>query len=424
MRKKKYFALLIALCIAKSSAHFCSEQKNTEKDGYQALLDEALKCTAKNPNESNMCNCANDSSAFGLDKAQKDDLQDDLPKKDLDAKAQQNDSPSKQNEVIPPPNTRAKHTLLLIYENDSNFDPHIDKYYTAGISLKFYSKDLQKPTNKGFYTFMHAISAPTFFPKALSRYLGEEADFATSFGVSLSQEMYAPKDRFSNPPPKSDHPYGGFLYASVMLQNRFKYILEQFEVALGLVGKDALAKQAQDTIHEARNVKKLAGWDTQLQNEGIFNLYYRASFSIPQVYEKSKHIVDIMPQVSFAAGNAKSHAQANLIARVGYNLSANSLMPHINSGFVSTLPNRYGFSIEGYVGLGIRAVVRNIFLQGNSFAPRKDIEIYNGVGEFIFGVSLNYKRFFLSYSAITRTKEFVSQDMPTTFGSILLGVSF
>lgn len=400
---------MLALCVAKSSAYFCGEN-----DEYQALLDEAL--TATNPNKNNICDCPNTSSAFGLEEKNKNDL----AQKDLDIKA----SDSKHNDIILPTSTKHKHTLLLVYENDSNFNPHIDKYYTAGISLKFYSKDLQKSKNKGFYTFMHAISAPTFFPKALSRYLGEEDDFATSFGMSLSQEIYAPKDRFSNPPPKQDHPYGGFLYTSIMLQNRFKYILEQFEVALGIVGKDALAKQVQDTIHEARNVKKLAGWDTQLQNEGIFNLYYRLSLSIPQVYEKTKHIVDIMPQVSFAAGNAKSHAQANLIARVGYNLSQNSLMPHINSGFVSTLPSRYGFSIEAYMGLGVRAVVRNIFLQGNSFAPRKDIEVNRGVGEFIFGVSLNYKRFFLSYSAITRTKEFVSQDMPSTFGSILLGVSF
>lgn len=407
MQNKTYFAILLATCVAKSSAHFCGEN-----DEWQNLLYKTNQ-----QNGQNLCDCANISNEFVSKQAQKDDsqnnLQDNLPKNDLDTKA---------SEVIP--NTRTKHTLLLLYENDSNFDPHIDKYYTAGISLKFYSKDLQKPTNKGFYTFMHAISAPTFFPKALKRYLGEEADFATSFGVSLSQEIYAPKDRFSNPPPKDDHPYGGFLYTSIMLQNRFKYIIEQFEVSLGIVGKAALAKQAQDIIHEARNVKKLAGWDTQLSNEGIFNLYYRVSFSIPQVYEKTKHIVDIMPQVSFAAGNAKSHAQANLIARIGYNLSANSLMPHINSGFVSTLPNRYGFSIEAFAGLGVRAVVRNIFLQGNSFAPRKDIDINHGVGEFIFGVALNYKRFFLSYSAITRTKEFLKQDAPTIFGSILLGVSF
>ena len=323
-----------------------------------------------------------------------------------------------------------KHSFLLLYENDSNFNPHIDRYYTAGIGLKFHSKDLlqnSKHANR-FYAFMNAISLPSFFAKHLEKY-DDSTLFAPSFGITLAQEMYAPKDKFSNPPPSGDYPYSGFLYTSVVLQNRFRYILEQFEAQIGVVGKAALAKQTQDFIHEARNVRKLEGWDTQLKNEGVFNAYYRLSFSLPKVYEKSKSLLDIMPQVSFGLGNAKIYAQANLIARIGYNLTPNTFTPTINSGFVSSAKNAFDFSVEVYMGGGIRAVVRNMFLQGNSFLPRNDIELSRGVGEIIWGVSLNYKRFFMAYTALHRTREFSNQDGGGlggihTFGSIIVGGNF
>ena len=326
-----------------------------------------------------------------------------------------------------------KHSLLLLYENDSNFNPHIDRYYTAGVALKFHSKDLlPNQTSKHrtrFYAFMNAISLPSFFAKYLQKY-DEDTLFAPSFGIAMSQEIYAPKDKFSNPPPSGDYPYSGFLYTSVVLQNRFKYIVEQFEAQIGVVGKAALAKQTQDFIHEARNVRKLEGWDTQLKNEGVFNMYYHLSFSLPKVYEKSKSLLDIMPQASFGLGNAKIYAQANLIARIGYNLTPNTFAPTINSGFVSAMQHSFDFSIEAYAGVGIRAVVRNMFLQGNSFLPRNDIDLSRGVGEFIWGVSLNYKRFFVAYTALHHTREFSNQDGGGglsgihTIGSIIVGGNF
>ena len=335
---------------------------------------------------------------------------------------------SQQNNVSSLSTKSDKHAFLLIYDNDSNFNSKVDKYYTAGVSLKFHSKDLAQESNKKFYKFMNAISLPSFFVKYLPK-IHDETILLPSFAIALAQEMYAPKDRFSNPPPANDHPYSGALYLSATVQNRFKYILEQFEAQVGVVGKASLAKQTQDFIHDISGNARLKGWEAQLKNEPLFNVYYRLSFSIPQVYEKSKHIVDIMPQASFGLGNAKIHAQANLLMRVGYNLSPNVLSPHINSGFVSGNMQHYGFSVQAFMGAGIRAVVRNMFLQGNSFAPRKDIDLHRAVGEFICGLSLNYKRFFIAYTAIARTKEFISQQDTNflgihTYGSIIVGGNF
>ncbi len=325
-------------------------------------------------------------------------------------------------------NTHSKHSLYLIYENDSNFDSRVDKYYTAGSRLAYYSKTfgLDSRANQilryfGIFSLFH------------------KDENLSSFSVNLSQEIYAPKDRFSPIPPANDHPYGGFLYAQFGAINKSSRFLEQFELSLGMVGKASLAQQTQNLIHKLTNNKLLAGWDTQLKNEFIFNLFCRISYRYA-FSESLARYLDMMPQASFALGNAKIFAQLSLITRFGYNLSPHTLSLNQNSGFASA-PIAYTphISIYGFVGVGGRVVGRNIFLEGNSFAKHRtyrtsdltldsalnsSFDVERVIGEFIWGVALDYKCFHIGYSVIHRSKEFSTQDGFLTYGSIMLGVSF
>ncbi len=201
---------------------------------------------------------------------------------------------------------RDKHFLYLTYENDSNFDDSVDKYYTAGVRIAYHSKEFS-PESKTATILRHIGIFPYFYYDTIF----------SSFGVFFAQEIYAPKDRFSTIPPRDDHPYAGYLYVDLMSQNRSEYFLEQIELHLGLVGPSAGGKQMQGFIHKLTHNKILAGWDTQLRDEFVANMYYRLSYSVPYIFRASKGYVDLMPQASFALGKAKIYSQSRLVFRFG-----------------------------------------------------------------------------------------------------------
>ena len=359
--------------------------------------------------------------------------------------------------------SRTRALLWLDYENDANFNSRVDKYYTAGVSLGFVSKEFVSPSacapstsNTPESTSRTARFLRVFSAQGLISRLPNHAKLKapippqmlvakqiapdssqdptlcsspalfSAFGMAITQEMYAPKDRFSPIPKAHDHPYGGALYARFFAFNRSAYVFESLGIDLGLVGKAALAKQTQDFIHDLTNNARLAGWDTQLRNEFIANLSYGISASIPQVLRYSAHWLDLMPQFSLALGNARIHAQTSLLLRLGYHLYANNAPYLINSGFITPpSTNSSSFSFYGFAGAGARVVGRNIFLQGNTFAPHfatpHSIDVLPIVGEFVWGLALEYRRFFCSYAVVHRSKEFATQDGFVSFAGITLG---
>lgn len=370
---------------------------------------------------------------------------------------------------------RVRGLLSLDYENDANFNSLVDRYYTAGVGLRYVSREFvalpspcaphgssspltsNPPKSPESISktarFLRVLSAQGLIALARSRtksaYQTPDSTpldsnpidstplaptpctsaspaLFSAFGIALTQEMYAPKDRFSAIPPADDHPYGGALYLQLSAFNRSAYVFERLSLDLGLVGKAALAKQTQDLIHDLTHNARLAGWDTQLRNEFIANLSYGVSASIPQIYRHSAHWLDCMPQFSLALGNARIHAQASLLLRFGYHLHANTAPYLINSGFIAPpSTNSSGFSLYGFAGAGARVVGRNMFLQGNSFAPHfatpHAINMQPVIGEFVWGGVLEWGRFFGSYVVVHRSREFATQDGFASFAGITLG---
>lgn len=319
-------------------------------------------------------------------------------------------STTPQNPTLESSFARTQALLLLDYENDANFNSKIDKYYTAGVRLSFITKE------SNALRFLRFVSLQQFFkPSALH----------TSFGLAIKQEMYTPKDRFSPIPPEDDHPYGGYLGVSLRSFVRSAYVFESLGLDIGVVGKASGAKEVQDLIHDLTNNALLAGWGTQLRNELILNAHYGLSASVLKILEHTAHSLDLMPQFSLSLGNARIHSQASLLARFGYRLSPNTAPMYLNSGFMGAPYVGQWFSIYGFVGAGMRVVGRNMFLQGNTFAPHfasnHSIRIKPFVCEFVWGISLRYKRFEIVYSVVHRSREFATQDDFHSFGLISLG---
>jgi hypothetical protein len=82
------------------------------------------------------------------------------------------------------------------------------------------------------------------------------------------------------------------------------------------------------------------------------------------------------------------------------------------------------WSWELFSGLEGRAVARNIFLDGNTFAKSYSVEKKPFVADATAGVAMTYNKARISYTLVYRTKEFVLQDSPEIFGAVSLGIRF
>ncbi len=82
----------------------------------------------------------------------------------------------------------------------------------------------------------------------------------------------------------------------------------------------------------------------------------------------------------------------------------------------------HGFYWYVFTGSEARLVIRNIFLDGNTFKDSHCVDKKPLVGDIQAGVVFQYDRIRLSYTQIYRLKEFKGQKRPHNYGS--LGVSY
>lgn len=305
------------------------------------------------------------------------------------------------NELIP----YEKHHIALSSDNDAYFEPtNYDRYYTAGHNLSYTSKEW--------------INSPLRHVAILSRFADERA---SAFRISLGQEIYTPSDRSSLQPPSNDAPYGGYLYLNTMIQNRTYNFVEQLELNLGMVGKDALGKEAQEWIHKLINLYSLAGWNSQIKNEFILNLYYKAIYRLDII----PNIFDVLPYGVIALGNAYTHAELGMRMRIGYGLHGDFGIQKATSNHIGTtsLNDNFRFYIIG--GISERFVGRNIFIQGNTIGGvQTSLDMNRFVYEAELGALIAWKGISLSYMYSYRQKEFSTQLLDSNYATLRLEISF
>jgi hypothetical protein len=91
-------------------------------------------------------------------------------------------------------------------------------------------------------------------------------------------------------------------------------------------------------------------------------------------------------------------------------------------GYFDVPDRRFAWSL--FFGLEGRAVARNIFLDGNSFADSRSVDKNYFVGDANAGISLTYGRVQISYTLNWRSEEFRGQGGGELFGALSAGYRF
>ncbi len=243
-------------------------------------------------------------------------------------------------------------------------------------------------------------------------------------GYSFGQKMFTPEDVYTDKLIKNDRPYAGWLYASAsiasLIENKPHFRdINAFEFTVGIIGPSSQAGNTQNGFHRLMGIKESEGWDNQLKDEpGLVITYVRKSEHFNTLkngleYSWSPHRV-------LALGNVYTYAGGGMMLRLGDNLKNDIGPPNISPGFPGAAffsPAKGGHSWYLFGGLEARAVVQNIFLDGNTFTDSHSVDKKPLVLDLQYGVAYQRNNMRFSYSHVVRSKEFDDQKENASFGS-------
>jgi hypothetical protein len=129
---------------------------------------------------------------------------------------------------------------------------------------------------------------------------------------------------------------------------------------------------------------------------------------------------DAVVHAGGAFGNVSTYFNTGVEVRYGLNLPRNFgislIRPAGSTRFTpSKKPSLYVFgAVNG------KYVLHDIFLDGNTFTDSHSIDKEELVADFAAGVTLGLDNMMLTFTHVTRTKEFVGQEDSHNFGSVTL----
>lgn len=321
-------------------------------------------------------------------------------------------------------NARDSSTLTVMFEND--LFANRDQNYTSGIQISWMSPDLSE--------YRDSERLPDWaVPVVESLPFINEPGLQRNIGFGIGQKIFTPENTQRRDLIVDDQPYAGWLYLSAAFHNKNRRQLDTFEIQLGVVGPAALGEETQNFVHDLRGFREAQGWDNQLKNEPGIILIAEHKERLLQNNLYSRFGYDIIGHYGGGLGNVQTYASTGIEARFGWNLPADFGSTRIRPGGDTNAPvdssdprfSKDGdFSLHGFAGVTGTAVLRDIFLDGNTFTDSHSVDKRWLVGDLVVGVSLVYQRIKLSYAQVFRSKEFDEQDGRHEYGSLSLSYTF
>jgi hypothetical protein len=311
-------------------------------------------------------------------------------------------------------------THTFYFEND--LFNGTDSNYTNGVKYSVISPDLSPNAPEGklpriVLEYVHRIP---FIKKSPS-------EFTHKVEFSLGQNMYTPTDTSRSDLIKDDRPYAGWLYISSSYHRRYQAkdivnFMDTVEVQLGVIGPASFAEDTQRFVHRLRDIPVPKGWDHQLKNElGIVAIFERKWLFHP--LNSNKLSYDAITHVGGALGNVYTYLNTGIEIRAGWNIPADFGVSLIRPAGSTRISIGNEFSMFGFGAVNSRLVVRDIFLDGNTFRESHSIDKKPFVSDLAAGIALQFRNVMLTWTQILRTKEFRGQENEHSFGAIALSFS-
>jgi lipid A 3-O-deacylase len=313
-------------------------------------------------------------------------------------------------------------TFQVFYENDLFGDT--DRYYTNALQMTWLSKDLEQ--------YREDVRLPEWtLPLIRKVPFAHVPESIHNIGLLFGHQIYTPADIDAAALLPDDRPYAGYLYTGIALHSKTPTRLDTIEIILGVVGPASLAEQVQNTVHDLRGIDEARGWDNQLDNEPALGFAWQRKWRTHRADLTNILCYDLLTHTGVTLGNVKTSADAGAEIRLGYNIPMDFGSDVIRPGAGISAPVPvFGYPAPPVLGLhwfaGVRGefVLRDIFLDGNTFKSSHSVDKKNLVAEFSTGIAVSYKMTKLTYRHVFRTEQFHNQSKKHVLGSLAVTVSF
>ena len=241
---------------------------------------------------------------------------------------------------------------------------------------------------------------------------------------SIGQNMYTPADISRSDLIVNDRPYAGWTYGAAAFHTRSKEWMDTIELQLGMIGPQSYADETQKAVHDLRDLQRPNGWEHQLKNEpGVVAIYER-KWQLPPIFRHGNFAMDGISHLGGSLGNVSTYANTGVETRLGWNLpddfGVSLIRPAGNTAF-SVKQQQGGYF---FAAINTRVVLRNIFLDGNTFADSHSVSKRPIVADLAGGAAIYFKQMKLTWTQVLRTKEFDGQPDNHSFGSLILSFFF
>ncbi|SUO97305.1 lipid A deacylase LpxR family protein [Suttonella ornithocola] len=304
--------------------------------------------------------------------------------------------------------------FTISIENDL-FGSGVDRDYTNGLRFGYANVGQEQPA------FLHWLD------RALPMFTINKT--TTSY-YSLGHNLYTPHTIKESGYIKNDRPYAAFLYGSVGMNTITENHMDDVELTLGIVGPSAKGKQIQREFHKLKGVDKPKGWAHQIHDEPGVMLSWERSY--PGYYGAkigNSIYTRVNPHYGVTVGNVYTYASAGISLDITprnmpWQAQPVRVRPALpGSGFFETPDSGHSWMIFG--GLDTRWVLRNIFLDGNTFKDSHSVKKKPFVLDAAIGAAYTYHQMRFTYTMNWRSKEFDSEHSRSAiFGSISLNYRF
>lgn len=311
-------------------------------------------------------------------------------------------------------------TITFVLENDQFANRISDKYYTQGGKITWLSSCPPDKTGSFQQYFFHILDRTLPADARASRF--------TSF--SLGQMIFTPDELKQSGLDGEERPYAGFSFFSAAVHRAGAGKLDTLEIVVGLAGRHSYAEDVQKVFHQWFNSSEPQGWHHQLHDEPVLNISLDRKWKLIRMGASGPGF-DFIPRAGLSVGNALTEAGAGAQVRLGWNLPDDYGTYLIMFGSESNVPEktqtaaaRTNCGIHVLAGVNGRAVLRNIFLDGNTFRDSHSVDKRHFVADVVWGIVFQIKKVKLSYLYAYRTKEYKSQSLSHSFGSVSIAFSW
>lgn len=312
-------------------------------------------------------------------------------------------------------------THTLYFEND--LFNGTDSNYTNGVKYSIISPDLSPhaPDGKLPRKVLEYIHEIPFIRKS-------PPEFKHKVEFSFGQNMYTPADISRSDLIEDDRPYAGWTYLSTSYHRITEVedsmsFMDTVEIQLGLVGPQSYAEETQKLVHKLRDLQTPEGWGHQLKNEpGLAVVFERKWLFRPAGSEGAGF--NVLSHTGAALGNVYTYLNGGTELRFGWNVPENYGVSLIRPAGSTRLEIGRKFSAFLFGAVNVRAVARDIFLDGNTFTDSHSVDKNYLVADVAGGLAVSYRHVIVTWTQVLRSKEFKGQDNSHSFGAIAISYSF